>query len=125
MNDNKMEAESLKMANELKEQSETQINKFKVDLAVTLRDTYLNCKKRNKSFGQREFAIALGCSQPRVSNIINLTVDSFTVDKLLTLCAHVGINPIINSKPLKRMNEEASNLIDAVIKEKNKNKKVA
>jgi len=45
----------------------------------------------NESITQKTAAELLGCSQPRVSDLMNLRVDKFSVDSLLDAAVALGV----------------------------------
>jgi len=98
----------------LKEREEVQLEEFKKSIAATIAATFQNWKEREKSITQTTFAKIIGCSQPRVSNIINGNVEQFTVDKLLGFCTHLGINPILQTKPLKNLKSDTRELLECL-----------
>lgn len=106
--------DSKNLLNQLKEREETQLEEFKKSIAATISATFHNWKEREKSITQTTFAKIIGCSQPRVSNIINGNVEQFTVDKLLGFCTHLGINPILQTKPLKNLKSDTRELLEQI-----------
>lgn len=106
--------ESNDLLNQLKEREEVQLEEFKKSIAATISETFKNWKEREKSITQTTFAKIIGCSQPRVSNIINGNVEQFTVDKLLGFCTHLGINPILQTKPLKNLKSDTRELLERI-----------
>lgn len=109
--------ESQGLLNKLKEREEVQIEEFKKSIALTITETFYNWKKREKNITQTTFAKIIGCSQPRVSNIINGNVEQFTVDKLLGFCTHLEINPILQTKPLKNLKSDTRELLEKISEE--------
>lgn len=90
-----------------------QIEEVKQKLAKSISQTYLNWKTEQK-MNQHIFAAIIGSSQPRVSNIINGKVSSFTIDKLFGFCVRLEITSNLQSKPLKIMKSETRKLVDII-----------
>lgn len=96
------------------EREDQVIEQFKKSIAATITETFRNLKAREKTITQTTFAKLIRCSQPRVSNIINGNVEQFTVDKLLGFCTHLGIQPVLQTKPLKTLKPETRELLESL-----------
>ncbi|MBM24419.1 MAG: hypothetical protein CL760_01750 [Chloroflexi bacterium] len=105
-------------AKELLDQEMSAIEKKVVDqhkkqLAEDIAQTFKNWKKEYR-ITQEIFADLIGSSQPRVSNILNGRVDSFTVDKLIGFCARIELSANIQSKPLRNMKSGTKKFIEEI-----------
>lgn len=69
------------------------MNKDKIKLAVKV-----NSILERLPYTQEEAAILLGISQPRVSNIKNIRVDSMTIDSLIGYLDVLGYNTKLTIK---------------------------
>ena len=105
------------LMNKIDKDFETSIIKVKKDMAATISQQFYNFKEKERGFTQKTFAKLLKCSQPRVSNIITSNVDDFTIDKLYEFCIHLGINPLIQTKPLKNIKSDTRELLDVITQE--------
>ncbi len=57
-------------------------------------DLMLNIKRFIKSQGwtQKQAALFFGETQPRISDLMNGDIDRFSIDKLVMMLAHAGMN---------------------------------
>lgn len=92
------------------------VNAHKKQLAEDIAETFRNWKREYR-INQDTFADLIGSSQPRVSNILNGRVDSFTVDKLIGFCARIQLSASIQSKPLRNMKTNTKIFIEESQKE--------
>lgn len=115
MSENTKDAKTL--LDNLKVREKTVIDEYKKEIAKTIADTFHNWKERDKSITQTTFAKLIGCSQPRVSNIIKGNVDQFTVDKLLGFCINLNMNPVLQTKPLKNLKSDTREILDHITEE--------
>ncbi len=87
------------------------VDNHKKQLAEDIAETFKNWKREYR-INQEVFAELIGSSQPRVSNILNGKVGSFTVDKLIGFCARIQLSANIQSKPLRNMKSSTKQFIE-------------
>lgn len=111
-----MSKELEKAFKELNNECNNYIDNQKKELAKHISETYFNWKKeeeaKGKKFNQKNFAKLIGCSQPRVSNMIQGKVDKFTLDKLMNFAYRLGMTPKTKNKSLKNMKNETRTIIE-------------
>lgn len=110
-----MSQEIKAMDEQMKVIEKESIDKIKKQLASVIAETFKNWK-RDSNITQSDFAVRIGSSQPRVSNIIKGNIDSFTVDKLLSFCVRLQLSTHIQSKPLKNMKTETRQFMEELNK---------
>lgn len=98
---------------ELNKKQNEQIDQMKKGIAQSIAETFKYWKKE-ENMTQQKFAKLIGCSQPRVSNIINGNVEKFTIDKLISFCLRLGMSSNIQNKPLKNIKSETRKIIDVI-----------
>ncbi|WP_274878775.1 XRE family transcriptional regulator [Vibrio harveyi] len=71
---------------------EVKIEKEKIRLMEKINKAL--SKKKYSNFTQDEIAAAIGCSQPRVSNIKKFKTKVFSVERLLKICYTLKIHGV-------------------------------